>query len=131
MVGRVALRATARGATLIMLANLLPWAEFGRSCGQPINTRELVKRRIARLAALIAGCDALNAWCSWLIDQGYRGELECVIAKIFVSAPLKEAAIELFMKTHGARPFPYAHNFGSHISDTLAPCIDAAEAETR
>src|SRR5260370_1023356 len=129
MVGRVALRATARGATLIMLANLLPWAEFGRSCGQPINTRELVKRRIARLAALIAGSDALVAWCSWLIDQGYRGELECVVAKIFGSEALKEAAIELFMKTHGGRSFLHGHILGDNIYDFLAPCIYEGEGE--
>ena len=64
----------------------------GQSLGQPINTRELVKRRIARLASLIVGADALVEWGSWLIDQGYRGELECVIAKIFGSEALKEAA---------------------------------------
>ncbi len=89
----------------VMLANMLPWAEFRRTYGQPIATRELVKRRIARLAGLIAGADALVAWGSWLIDQGYRGELECIIAKIFGSEALKEAAIELFMKTHGGRSF--------------------------
>jgi hypothetical protein len=36
-----------------MLANLL-WADFCRTNGQPINTGELVKRRLGRLAALIA-----------------------------------------------------------------------------
>ena len=89
----------------VMLANMLPWAEFRRTYGQPIATRELVKRRIARLAGLIAGADALVAWCSWLIDEGYRGELECIIAKIFGSESQKEAAVELFMKTHGGRSF--------------------------
>ena len=34
----------------VMLANMLPWAEFRRTYGQPIATRELVKRRIGRLA---------------------------------------------------------------------------------
>ena len=48
----------------VMLANMLPWAEFRRTYGQPIATRELVKRRIARLAGLIAGADALVAWGS-------------------------------------------------------------------
>ena len=80
-----------------MLANILPWAEYRRTYGHPINTRELVKRRIARLAGLIAGADALVNWGSWLIDQGYRGEMECIIAKIFGSEAMKEAAIELFM----------------------------------
>ena len=127
--GRVALCANAAGTMRIMLANLLPWAEFRRTYGQPINTRELVKRRIARLAALIAGSDALVAWCSWLIDQGYRGELECVVAKIFGSEALKEAAIELFMKTHGGRSFLHGHILGDNIYDFLAPCIYEGEGE--
>jgi hypothetical protein len=112
-----------------MLANLLPWAEFRRTYGQPISTRELVKRRIARLAGLITGADALLAWGSWLIDEGYRGELECIIAKIFASEAQKEAAIELMMKTHGGRSFLRGHLFGDNIHDFLAPCIYEGEGE--
>src|SRR5205807_5169262 len=89
--GRLSLCAGAGGSMRIMLANLLPWADFRRTYGQPIKTRELVKRRLARLAALIAGSDALVAWGSYLIDQGYRGEMECIIAKIFGSEAMKEA----------------------------------------
>jgi alkylation response protein AidB-like acyl-CoA dehydrogenase len=127
--GRIALCATAAGSMRVLLANMLPWAEFRRTYGQPINTRELVKRRVARLAALIAGADALVGWCSWLIDQGYRGELECIIAKIFGSEALKEAAIELFMKTHGGRSFLRGHLFGDNVYDYLAPCIYEGEGE--
>jgi alkylation response protein AidB-like acyl-CoA dehydrogenase len=127
--GRLALCAGASGVMRVLLANMLPWAEFRRTYGQAINTRELVKRRIARLAALIAGSDALVAWGSGLIDQGYRGELECVIAKIFGSEAQKEAAIELFMKTHGGRSFLRGHLFGDNIYDFLAPCIYEGEGE--
>jgi alkylation response protein AidB-like acyl-CoA dehydrogenase len=127
--GRIALCANASGTMRILLANMLPWADFRRTYGQSINTRELVKRRIARMAALIAGCDALVDWCSGLIDQGYRGELECVIAKIFGSEALKEAAIELFMKTHGGRSFLQGHPFGDNVYDFLAPCIYEGEGE--
>jgi hypothetical protein len=127
--GRLSLCGGAAGSMRIMLANLLPWAEFRRTYGQPIATRELVKRRIARLAALIAGADALVAWGSWLIDQGYRGELECIIAKIFGSEAMKEAAIELFMKTHGGRSFLKGHLFGDNVYDFLAPCIYEGEGE--
>ena len=81
------------------------------------------------MAALIAGADALTAWGSWLIDQGYRGELECVIAKIFGSEALKESAIELFMKTHGGRSFLKGHLFGDNVYDYLAPCIYEGEGE--
>jgi acyl-CoA dehydrogenase len=127
--GRLALCATAAGNMRIMLANLLPWAEFRRTYGQAISTRELVKRRIARLAGLIAGCDALVDWGAWLIDQGYRGELECIIAKIFGSEAQKEAAIELFMKTHGGRSFLKGHMFGDEVHEYLAPCIYEGEGE--
>ena len=127
--GRVALCATAAGSMRVMLANMLPWAKFRRTYGAAIVTRELVLRRIGRLAALIVGCDALVDWCSWLLDQGYRGELECIIAKIFGSEAQKEAAIELFMKTHGGRAFLRGHLFGENVHEYLAPCIYEGEGE--
>jgi alkylation response protein AidB-like acyl-CoA dehydrogenase len=127
--GRLSLCAGASGSMRIMLANMIPWAEFRVTYGQPIATRELVKRRIARLAGLIAGADALVNWGSWLIDKGYRGELECIIAKIFGSEAQKEAAIELFMKTHGGRSFLKGHIFGDNVYDFLAPCIYEGEGE--
>lgn len=127
--GRLALCANAAGTMRILLANLLPWSDFRRTYGQAIKTRELVKRRIARLAGLIVGADALVDWGSWLIDQGYRGELECVVAKIFGSEALKEASIDLFMKTHGGRSFLHGHIFGDNVYDFLAPCIYEGEGE--
>ena len=125
----MALCATAAGSMRVMLANLLPWAKFRRTYGAAIVTRELVLRRIGRLAALIVGCDALVDWCSWLLDQGYRGELECIVAKIFGSEAQKEAAIELFMKTHGGRAFLHGHLFGENVHEYLAPCIYEGEGE--
>jgi alkylation response protein AidB-like acyl-CoA dehydrogenase len=127
--GRVSLCAGAAGSMRVMLANMLPWAEFRHTYGEAIAKRELVKRRIARLAGLIAGADALVAWTSWLIDEGYRGEMECIIAKIFGSEAMKEAAIELFMKTHGGRSFLKGHLFGDNVYDFLAPCIYEGEGE--
>src|SRR5207245_11734216 len=104
-------------------------SHYRKTYGQPIETRELVKRRIARLAALIAGADALVAWGGWLIDQGYRGELECIIAKIFGSEAQKEAAIELFMKTHGGRTFLHGHLFGDNVHEHLAPLIHDGQGD--
>ncbi len=127
--GRVALCATAAGSMRVMLAGMLPWANFRITYGQPINRRELVQRRIGRLAALIVGCDALTDWCSWQLDQGYRGEMECIIAKIFGSESQKEAAIELCMKTHGGRAFLHGHLFGDNVHEFLAPCIYEGEGE--
>ncbi|HEY9716417.1 MAG TPA: acyl-CoA dehydrogenase family protein [Trichormus sp.] len=127
--GRLALCATATGVMKVMLANMLPWAHFRETYGHSIDTRELVKRRIARAAALIVGSEALYQWGSWLLDQGYRGELECVIAKIFGSEAQKEVAIELFMKTHGGRSFLHGHMFGDNVHEFLAPCIYEGEGE--
>lgn len=127
--GRVSLCAGAAGNLRVMLANLLPWAQFRRTYGEPIAKRELVRRRMARLAALIVGADALVRWCAWLLDEGYRGEMECTIAKIFGSEAQKEAAIELFMKTHGGRSFLHGHLFGDEVHEFLAPCIYEGEGE--
>ena len=113
----------------MMLASILPWAAFRKTYGLPIQTRELVKRRIARLAGLIVATDAMVAWGSWLIDQGYRGELEGIICKIFGSESQKEAAVELYMKTHGGRCFLHGHEFGDSVHEFLAPCIYEGEGE--
>ncbi len=127
--GRVVVCGASSASMKGMLANLLPWAEFRKTYGEFICKRELVKRRIARLAGLITGADALVAWTSWLIDEGYRGEMECIIAKIFGSESQKEAAIELVMKTHGGRSFLHGHMWGDNIHEFLAPCIYEGEGE--
>jgi len=127
--GRVSLCANAAGTMRQMLASMLPWAKFRVTYGEPIVRRELVERRIGELAGLIVGCDALVAWCSDLLDRGYRGEMECIIAKIFGSEAQKHAAIELFMKTHGGRSFLEGHTFSENIHDFLAPCIYEGEGE--
>jgi alkylation response protein AidB-like acyl-CoA dehydrogenase len=127
--GRVALCANAGGTMRMMMASMIPWAKFRETYGAPIVSRELVQRRLGRLAALAVGCDALVEWCSMLIDQGYRGEMECIVAKIFGSESLKEAAIELFMKTHGGRSFLHGHLFGDNVHEYLAPCIYEGEGE--
>ena len=55
--------------------------------------------------------------------------MECVVAKIFGSEAQKEAAIELFMKTHGGRSFLHGHLFGDNVHEYLAPCIYEGEGE--
>lgn len=127
--GRVALCANAAGTMRWMLAEMLPWARFRHTYGQPIDHRELVRRRIGRLAGLIVACDALAHWCAGLLDQGYRGEMECIIAKVFGSEAQKTAAIELLMKTHGGRSFLHGHPFGDNVHEFLAPCIYEGEGE--
>lgn len=127
--GRVALCALAGAGMRRMLAGMLPWARFRRTYGQPIIQRELVEARLGKLAARIVACDAIGEWCAWLLEQGYRGEMECVIAKIFASESQKEAALELCMKTHGGRAFLHGHPLGDNIHEFLAPCIYEGEGE--
>ncbi len=127
--GRIALCANAAGTMRIMMASMIPWAKFRVTYGATIAKRELVQRRLGQLAGLITACDALTAWCSGLIDRGYRGEMECVIAKIFGSESQKHAAIELFMKTHGGRSFLHGHLLGDNVHEYLAPCIYEGEGE--
>jgi alkylation response protein AidB-like acyl-CoA dehydrogenase len=127
--GRVSLCANAAGTMRLMMASMIPWAHFRKTYGAEIGSRELVQRRLGRIAALIVGCDALVAWCAGLLDQGYRGEMECIIAKIFGSEAQKEAAVELFMKTHGGRSFLHGHMLGDNIHEFLAPCIYEGEGE--
>ena len=127
--GRVALCANAAGTMRGMMASMIPWAHFRVTYSEPIARRELVQRRLGELAGLIVACDALVAWCAGLIDRGYRGEMECVVAKIFGSEAQKHAAIELFMKTHGGRSFLHGHLFGDNVHEFLAPCIYEGEGE--
>lgn len=127
--GRVSLCANAAGAMRAMLANMVPWSHYRVTYSEPIARRELVERRMGELAGLIVASDALVAWCADLIDKGYRGEMECVVAKIFGSEAQKHAAIELFMKTHGGRSFLHGHLFGDNVHEFLAPCIYEGEGE--
>ena len=127
--GRVSLCANAAGTMRLMMASMIPWAKFRVTYSAPIARRELVQRRLGVLAGLITACDALTAWCAGLIDNGYRGEMECIIAKIFGSEAQKYAAIELFMKTHGGRSFLHGHLLGDNVHEYLAPCIYEGEGE--
>jgi alkylation response protein AidB-like acyl-CoA dehydrogenase len=127
--GRVALCANAAGTMRLMMADMIPWANFRVTYGESIAKRELVQRRLGQLAGLIVACDALVDWCSWLLDEGYRGEMECIVAKIFGSESQKEAAIEISMKTHGGRSFLKGHLFGDNVHEFLAPCIYEGEGE--
>lgn len=127
--GRVALCANAAGAMRLMMADIIPWARFRQTYGEPIARRELVRRRLGHMAGLIVACDALVEWCAGLLDAGYRGEMECIVAKIFGSEAQKEAAVELHMKTHGGRAFLHGHLFGDNVHEFLAPCIYEGEGE--
>ena len=127
--GRVSLCANASGCMRAMLDSMLPWAKYRKTYGDEIGNRELVQSRIGILSSYILSCDALVSWCSALIDEGYRGELECIVAKNFGSECQKEAAIDLCMKTHGGRSFLSGHLIGDNIHEFLAPLIYEGEGD--
>ncbi|MDD2942816.1 MAG: acyl-CoA/acyl-ACP dehydrogenase [bacterium] len=127
--GRVALCANAAGTMRGLLASMIPWADFRITYKRPISGRQLVRKRMGEMASLIVACDALTDWCAAQLDMGFRGEMECIIAKRFGSEALKHSVIEYVMKTHGGRSFLKGHQFGDYIGDYLAPCIYEGEGE--
>lgn len=127
--GRVALCANAAGTMRVLLKSMVPWNDYRWTYGDKIGNRELVLKRVGRTAASIVGADALVEWCSSLLDAGYRGELECIVAKVFGSEALKEVTIENALKTHGGRSFLKGHVIGDNLHDFLAPMIYEGEGE--
>src|SRR5690606_7534612 len=120
--------ANAAGTMRILLKSMIPWADFRETYGEPIGKRELVQKRIGRIASLIVGADALVHWGSSLLDEGYRGELECIVAKIFGADALLDSTL-LALRTHGGRSFLHGHLIGDNIHDFLAPSIYEGENE--
>ena len=127
--GRTAVCANANGCMKRMLGSMLPWAKFRETYGEKIESRELVQRRVAQMAGYIIGSEALMAWSANLLDEGYRGEMECIIGKVSGSEWQKNSAIDLCMRTHGGRSFLHGHLIGDNIHELLAPCIYEGEGE--
>lgn len=127
--GRVLVCAFAAGALRSMAGILIPWVQTRETFGAVIGRRELVQRRLGRLAGRIVAADALVAWASGLLDDGYRGEFECVTAKVFGSEALKDATVDLFLKTHGSRAFIHGNVFADAVHDLVAPTIFEGENE--
>lgn len=127
--GRIAVLANAAGALRQVLRSITPksWGEYRRTMGESIQNRELVQVRIARAAALIVACDALRDWSSSILDQGYRGELECTIAKVFGAWAQQEGAIEIGLLTHGGRSLREGNIIGDNLFDFLAALIYEGE----
>lgn len=127
--GRVAVCANAAGLLRSLAGSLLPWVRTRQTFGAAIGSRELVQRRLGRLAARIVGCDAMAAWGAALLDRGYRGELECVTAKVVGSEALKDATVDVLLRTHGARALLAGNLFADAVHDLLAPVVYEGENE--
>lgn len=127
--GRVLVATFAAGMLRLMAGMMVPWVNTRETFGAPIGSRELVQRRLGRLAARIVACDALVAWTSQLLDAGYRGELECVTAKVVASEMLKEATLDLLLKTYASRAFLPGNLFSDALHDFVAPTVYEGENE--
>ena len=126
--GRVALAAQASGTLRILLAQARAHA-LGRSTwGRPIADRELVRGRLARIAAGVAACDALAAWAAAAIDAGGSGELEAIVAKTTASACVRDAALDA-LGVHGGRAFLVGHPLGDSLHDHLAVGVYEGESD--
>ena len=127
--GRLAMCANAAAQLRIVAGSLIPWVQQRQTFGAPIGSRELVQRRLGWLAGRIVACDAITAWVARLLEEGYRGELECVTAKVFSTEAVKEACVDVLLKTHGARAFLEGNAFGDLVFDLLMPTIGEGENE--
>lgn len=127
--GRTALCANAGGSLRIVLAATIPWVLKRKTYGKSLAERELVRKRLARLAALIVGCDAVSHWSASCITAGIAGELEGVVAKSFGADALAEGAIDIGLRTHGGRSFLHGHWIGDHLPDYFAPSIYEGERD--
>ena len=125
--GRAAICALAAGNLRVLLAGMIAWAKQRTVQGKKLAELELIQARCGQVAALIGACDALAQWCGSLLDAGYRGEIECIIAKVFASEAVKTAAFNLALPTHGGRFFLQGHPAGDMAYDYLAPCIYEGE----
>lgn len=127
--GRVAVASLAAGYLRSLLADMLPWSRHRKTFEQAIALRPLVKHRIARVASLLVACDALVQYCGGLHDSEYRVELEAIVAKVFATEAVKEAAIDLALKTHGGRALLVGHPVGDSLHDYLASTIYEGEGD--
>lgn len=121
--GRLALCANAAGTMRGLLANFPPWIYGRESFGVPLAKHQLVQHKMGKTASRIILAESLRDFCAGLMDKGYRGEMEGIMAKVLGSEAQSEVAIEYFMNVHGGRSFLEGHLFGDNINDFLAPRI--------
>lgn len=126
--GRVTLAAQAGGTLRLLLGQARDHAVVRRTWGEPIAARELVRGRLARIAAGIVACDALASWAAAAIDAGLSGELEAIVAKVVASECVRGAAIDS-LGIHGGRAFLVGHPLGDSFHDHLAVTVYEGESD--
>jgi alkylation response protein AidB-like acyl-CoA dehydrogenase len=118
--GRVSVAAVGGGRLRAMLAHMRLWGRTRISMGKPIDQRDMPLEDYARMAGLIVATDALRDWTAWLLQQGYRGELECGAAKVLVSRLLTEASDRLYPLFWGGRALDVEHPYSREVTEMKA-----------
>ncbi len=126
--GRVTLAAQAAGTLRILLAQARSHALARHTWGRPIADRELIRGRLARIAAATVACDAVAAWAAAAIDAGGTGELEAIVAKTVASGCVRDAALDA-LGVHGGRAFLVGHPLGDSLHDHLAVGVYEGESD--
>jgi alkylation response protein AidB-like acyl-CoA dehydrogenase len=118
--GRVSVCAVTGGRLRSMLAHMRLWGRTRISMGKPIDQRDLPLEDFARMAGLIVCADAFRNWTAWLLDQGYRGELECGAAKVTVTRLLGEAVDRIYPQFWGGRALDVTHPYSQQVEEMKA-----------
>jgi len=126
--GRITLAAQAAGTLRLLLDQARGHALRRHTWGQPIGARQLVRGRLARIAARIVACDAIAAWAATAIDFGQSGELEAIAAKVLAGECVRESAIDS-LGVHGGRAFLVGHPLGDSFHDHFAVTVYEGESD--
>jgi len=103
--GRTTFGASCTGAAKTCLAAAVRHANRRRQFGRPLADLELVKKKIARIAAFVYAMEATTAETAALIDSGAEDYmLETAILKVFSTEALWEAVYET-LQIHGGQGY--------------------------
>lgn len=103
--GRTTFGASCTGAAKTCLAAAVKHANRRRQFGRPLADLELVKKKIARMAAFAYAMEASTAETAALIDSGAEDYmLETAILKVFATEALWECVYEV-LQIHGGQGY--------------------------
>ena len=118
--GRVSVCAVAAGRLRSMLQHMRLWGRTRVSMSKPIDQRDLPLEDYARMAGLIVCADAFRDWTAWLLQKGYRGELETGAAKVTVTRLLNEAMERIYPQFWGGRALDVCHPYSQQVTELKA-----------
>jgi hypothetical protein len=114
---RIAVDANSHVGIQELVRDVIGWVRYRITFHKPIGERELVEARLGRMLALMSACRALRKYCSAVLQQDFRGEAECVVAKTFGSDAAWEVVSDQYWKTIGGRVLLHGNPGGDKIHD--------------